>query len=97
MGGADEARCVSPASRAQTGSQRAVFLSANQFRALEEDEIMFLDSVREKQAAEERERKMKDGEEVKNFKEYVYGCPLTSTLTVLNNTQSCRSAHERCQ
>jgi hypothetical protein len=36
---------------------------------LEEDEIMFLDSVREKQELEEQHRKMKDGEEVKNFKQ----------------------------
>jgi hypothetical protein len=43
---------------------------ANQFRALEEDEIMFLDSVRERQEAEERQRKEKDGEEVQSFKEY---------------------------
>ena len=42
---------------------------ANQFRALEEDEIMFLDSIREKQEEEERQRKEKDGEEVRNFKE----------------------------
>ncbi|KAF9481436.1 hypothetical protein BDN70DRAFT_546063 [Pholiota conissans] len=44
---------------------------ANQFRALEEDEIMFLDSIREKQEEEERQRKEKDGEEVRNFKEAV--------------------------
>ncbi|KAJ7181779.1 N-terminal domain of NEFA-interacting nuclear protein NIP30-domain-containing protein [Mycena crocata] len=44
---------------------------ANQFRALEEDEIMFLDSIRERQEAEERERKNKDGEEVQGFKEAV--------------------------
>ncbi|PPQ89392.1 hypothetical protein CVT25_002210 [Psilocybe cyanescens] len=37
---------------------------ANQFRALEEDEIMFLDSIRERQEEEERQRKEKDGEEV---------------------------------
>jgi len=47
------------------------FSVANQFRALEEDEIMFLDSIRERQEEEERQRKEKDGEEVKNFKEYV--------------------------
>jgi hypothetical protein len=47
---------------------------ANQFRALEEDEIMFLDSVREKQEEEERQRKEKDGEEVRNFKECVANC-----------------------
>ncbi|KAK0208373.1 N-terminal domain of NEFA-interacting nuclear protein NIP30-domain-containing protein [Desarmillaria ectypa] len=44
---------------------------ANQFRALEEDEIMFLDSIREKELEEERQRKQLDGEEVKNFKEAV--------------------------
>ena len=32
---------------------------------------MFLDSVREKQEAAERERKERDGEEVKSFREYV--------------------------
>ncbi|KAI9457734.1 N-terminal domain of NEFA-interacting nuclear protein NIP30-domain-containing protein [Russula earlei] len=44
---------------------------ANQFRALEEDEIMFLDSVRERQEQEERERKVRDGEELKSFREAV--------------------------
>ncbi|KAF9015235.1 N-terminal domain of NEFA-interacting nuclear protein NIP30-domain-containing protein [Cyathus striatus] len=44
---------------------------ANQFRALEEDEIMFLDSIREKQEEEERVRKERDGEELKQFKEYI--------------------------
>ncbi|KAG6885452.1 hypothetical protein C0993_001532 [Termitomyces sp. T159_Od127] len=44
-------------------------LAANQFRALEEDEIMFLDSIRERQEAEERLRKEQDGEQVKNFRE----------------------------
>jgi hypothetical protein len=43
----------------------------NQFRALEEDEVMFLDSIREAQYEEERKRKMQDGEELKNFREYV--------------------------
>jgi len=42
---------------------------ANQFRALEEDEIMFLDSVRERQEMEERERKEREGEEMKTFRE----------------------------
>lgn len=41
---------------------------ANQFRALEEDEIMFLDSIREKQAEEERLRKTQDGEELSDFR-----------------------------
>ncbi|KAM6498216.1 N-terminal domain of NEFA-interacting nuclear protein NIP30 domain containing protein [Amanita muscaria] len=44
---------------------------ANQFRALEEDEIMFLDSVRERQAEEEKQRKLRDGEELKSFREAV--------------------------
>jgi len=44
---------------------------ANQFRALEEDEIMFLDSMREKQEEEERQRKLRDGDEVMDFKKAV--------------------------
>ncbi|KIK96373.1 hypothetical protein PAXRUDRAFT_826040 [Paxillus rubicundulus Ve08.2h10] len=44
---------------------------ANQFRALEEDEIMFLDSVREKEAEEERLRRLQDGEEVSDFRKAV--------------------------
>lgn len=51
---------------------------ANQFRALEEDEVMFLDSVREKLEAEERQRKEQDGEEVQNFRELVFSFLLTS-------------------
>ena len=43
---------------------------ANQFRALEEDEIQFLDSIRQRQEAEERQRKQEDGEELKQFKQY---------------------------
>ncbi|OCH95769.1 hypothetical protein OBBRIDRAFT_883710 [Obba rivulosa] len=43
----------------------------NQFRALEEDEIQFLDAVLEKQREEERKRKEMDGEEVKAFREAV--------------------------
>jgi len=46
-----------------------LIVSANQFRALEEDEIMFLDSIREKQMEEERQRKQIEGEEVKNFRQ----------------------------
>ncbi|KAI0034288.1 N-terminal domain of NEFA-interacting nuclear protein NIP30-domain-containing protein, partial [Vararia minispora EC-137] len=49
---------------------------ANQFRALEEDEIMFLDSVRERQEQQERERKLQDGEELKSFREYVLSSAL---------------------
>ena len=45
-----------------------ISFSANQFRALEEDEIMFLDSIRERQEDEERQRKEKDGVEVMDFK-----------------------------
>ncbi|KAJ3528454.1 hypothetical protein NMY22_g9406 [Coprinellus aureogranulatus] len=44
---------------------------ANQFRALEEDEIMFLDSIREKQEQEERIRKEMEGVELKGFREAV--------------------------
>ncbi|KAF9240886.1 N-terminal domain of NEFA-interacting nuclear protein NIP30-domain-containing protein [Melanogaster broomeanus] len=44
---------------------------ANQFRALEEDEIMFLDSIREKEAEEERLRKLQDGEELSDFRKAV--------------------------
>lgn len=33
---------------------------------------MFLDSLRERQQEEERQRKLEDGKEVKNFKEFVY-------------------------
>ncbi|KAI0778518.1 N-terminal domain of NEFA-interacting nuclear protein NIP30-domain-containing protein [Trametes elegans] len=43
----------------------------NQFRALEEDEVLFLDSVLEKQREEERIRKEMDGEELKHFREAV--------------------------
>ncbi|TBU46117.1 NEFA-interacting nuclear protein NIP30 [Dichomitus squalens] len=41
----------------------------NQFRALEEDEVLFLDSVLEKQREEERLRKEMEGEELKHFRE----------------------------
>ncbi|KZP31215.1 hypothetical protein FIBSPDRAFT_945243 [Athelia psychrophila] len=44
---------------------------ANQFRALEEDEIMFLDSIRERQEEEERQREQKDGADVMDFKKAV--------------------------
>ncbi|KAI0814843.1 NEFA-interacting nuclear protein NIP30 [Irpex lacteus] len=43
----------------------------NQFRALEEDEVLFLDSVLEKQREEERLRQEMDGEELKNFRQCV--------------------------
>ncbi|KAI0788610.1 N-terminal domain of NEFA-interacting nuclear protein NIP30-domain-containing protein [Abortiporus biennis] len=43
----------------------------NQFRALEEDEVLFLDSVLEKQREEERIRNELDGKELKNFREAV--------------------------
>lgn len=44
----------------------------NQFRALEEDEVMFLDSIRERQFEEERKRKEEDGVELASFREYVW-------------------------
>ncbi|TFK57157.1 hypothetical protein OE88DRAFT_102664 [Heliocybe sulcata] len=40
---------------------------ANQFRALEEDEVLFLDTVRERQEEEERVRKEQDNDELKSF------------------------------
>ncbi|KAF9651904.1 hypothetical protein BDM02DRAFT_3090254 [Thelephora ganbajun] len=43
----------------------------NQFRALEEDEVMFLDSIRERQLEEERKRKEEDGVELASFRECV--------------------------
>lgn len=43
----------------------------NQFRALEEDEVVFLDSIRERQLEEERKRKEEDGVELANFREAV--------------------------
>ena len=45
------------------------FHSGNQFRALEEDEVLFLDSVLEKQREEERARKESDGKELQSFRE----------------------------
>ncbi len=41
----------------------------NQFRALEEDEVLFLDSLAEKQREEEKARKEIEGEEIKNFRQ----------------------------
>ena len=41
----------------------------NQFRALEEDEVLFLDSVLEKQREEERARQESDGKELQSFRE----------------------------
>lgn len=43
----------------------------NQFRSLEEDEVLFLDSVMEQKLEEERKRQDQDGEQVKNFKECI--------------------------
>ncbi|KAF5374795.1 hypothetical protein D9758_000165 [Tetrapyrgos nigripes] len=65
--------------------------SANQFRALEEDEIMFLDSLREKQEAEERERRQKDGEEVQSFKQYIlFFISTTLSLILLHRAVAAR-------
>jgi len=44
---------------------------------------MFLDSIRERQEEEERQRKEKDGEEVKNFKEAV-----AARTSAINQTMS---------
>ncbi|PSR75929.1 hypothetical protein PHLCEN_2v8843 [Hermanssonia centrifuga] len=57
------ARCIAGPTRTRSRS--------NQFRALEEDEVLFLDSVLEKQREEERIRKEMDGEELKNFRQAV--------------------------
>ena len=43
----------------------------NQFRALEEDEVMFLDAIRERQLEEERKRVEEDGVELASFRECV--------------------------
>jgi hypothetical protein len=44
---------------------------ANQFRALEADEVHFLDSIRERELEEEAERRKADNEELSQFKAYV--------------------------
>ncbi|KAI5124622.1 hypothetical protein M0805_004232 [Coniferiporia weirii] len=44
---------------------------ANQFRALEEDEVLFLDSLRNEQQRQELKRKLDDAEEVNGFKQAV--------------------------
>lgn len=57
-----------------------LFLLANQFRALEEDEVAFLDSVQEKHDAEQRQRQQIEGEEVKGYRESVSSCHLRHSL-----------------
>ncbi|OJA10825.1 hypothetical protein AZE42_00284 [Rhizopogon vesiculosus] len=57
--------------RSKKNGRRRQSWATNQFRALEEDEIMFLDSIREKQAEEERLRKAQDGEELSDFRKAV--------------------------
>ncbi|KAH8120405.1 N-terminal domain of NEFA-interacting nuclear protein NIP30-domain-containing protein [Phellopilus nigrolimitatus] len=44
---------------------------ANQFRALEEDEVLFLDSLRNEEEKKELKRKLEDAEEVKGFQQAV--------------------------
>ncbi|TDL28380.1 hypothetical protein BD410DRAFT_759558 [Rickenella mellea] len=44
---------------------------ANQFRALEEDEVMFLDSIMDEERRQELKRKQQDAEEVEGFKQAV--------------------------
>ena len=58
----------------------SVQYQGNQFRALEEDEVLFLDSLAEKQREEERLRKEMEGEELKNFRQWVSFTSLTSHL-----------------
>lgn len=67
MGGEKQIRCPCLLPSARWTANLAS--TANQFRALEEDEIMFLDSVRERQEEEEKQRKQRDGEEIKSFRE----------------------------
>lgn len=69
MGREDKAWCVAYATEIRPFTNLCLYSPANQFRALEEDEIMFLDSLREKQEAEELERKQRDGEELQSFKQ----------------------------
>jgi hypothetical protein len=54
---------------------------------------MFLDSLRERQEAEERERREKDGEEVQSFKEYTLSpssLPFSKPLQSRCCAQQCR-------
>lgn len=54
---------------------------------------MFLDSLRERQEAEERERREKDGEEVQSFKEYTHSpssLPFSKPLQSRCCAQQCR-------
>ncbi|KAF8598634.1 hypothetical protein BDV93DRAFT_450757 [Ceratobasidium sp. AG-I] len=44
---------------------------SNQFRALEEDEIHFLDSIVDEKITKENKRKREENEELKNFRECV--------------------------
>ena len=46
-------------------------LTGNQFRALEEDEIHFLDSIVDEKITKENKRKREENEELKNFRECV--------------------------
>ena len=47
---------------------KSPIILANQFRALEEDEVVFLDSMKADRDQAERKRKMEDDEEVEGFK-----------------------------
>ncbi|KAK7694869.1 hypothetical protein QCA50_002057 [Cerrena zonata] len=71
----------------------------NQFRALEEDEVLFLDSVLEKQREEERLREEMDGKELKNFRQAVAARenaakppPVNTTPAVSNSAPPVKSA-----
>lgn len=71
-------------------------VAGNQFRALEEDEVLFLDSILEKQREEERLRKETEGEELKNFREYVSGfCDPQAASSASDLTQGGCSTGER--
>jgi ATP adenylyltransferase/5',5'''-P-1,P-4-tetraphosphate phosphorylase II len=47
------------------------FTQGNQFRALEEDEVHFLDGIMDEKITKENKRKQEENEELKNFREYV--------------------------
>lgn len=68
MGREDQTRFDTCLNAISFSRPNSTSLTANQFRALEEDEIMFLDSVREKQEEDERIRRLKDSDEVMDFK-----------------------------
>lgn len=95
MGGKDETRFVPLIHLFQWRNRRGYQFLANQFRALEEDEIMFLDSIRERQEEEERQREQKDGADVMDFKKCLISPPYLVPSTKYIILQGGRSTGER--